>query len=178
MAAKRLEYGATAKVFHWAIVALLLVQYPLGWLMPDIRRDMTPGVAMTVHISLGFTILLLIVLRLFWRLSHPVAPEGSLPAWQRIGSEAVHWLLYLLVFITCVTGWTFANMRGWSVSLFGLVPLPQLFPQGDGIGRSIGLLHQSMTWILLALISVHALAAIMHFAVYRDGVLQRMLPRR
>ena len=35
----RLQYGTTAKVFHWLIVALLLVQYPIGWLMPDIHRD-------------------------------------------------------------------------------------------------------------------------------------------
>ena len=39
----RLQYGTTAKVFHWLIVALLLVQYPIGWLMPDIHRDMKPG---------------------------------------------------------------------------------------------------------------------------------------
>jgi hypothetical protein len=30
---KRLQYGTTAKVFHWLIVALLLVQYSIGWLM-------------------------------------------------------------------------------------------------------------------------------------------------
>ena len=48
----RLQYGTTAKVFHWLIVALLLVQYPIGWLMPDIHRDMKPGAAMTFHISL------------------------------------------------------------------------------------------------------------------------------
>jgi cytochrome b561 len=178
MTAKQLEYGATAKTFHWIIVALLLTQYPLGWLMPDIARGMTPGLSMTVHISLGFTILVLIVLRLCWRLTHPVVPEASLPAWQRIGSEAVHWLLYLFVAITCVTGWAYANMRGWSVSLFGLARLPQLFAEGDGIGRSIGRLHQTMNWILLVLIGVHALAAVVHLVVYRDRVMQRMLPRR
>ena len=43
----RLQYGTTAKVFHWLIVALLLVQYPIGWLMPDIHRDMKPGAPMT-----------------------------------------------------------------------------------------------------------------------------------
>ena len=61
--AKQLHYGATAKVFHWLIVALLMVQYPLGWFMPDIHRGMKPGDAMTFHISFGITILALIVLR-------------------------------------------------------------------------------------------------------------------
>ncbi len=51
----RLQYGTTAKVLHWLIVALLLVQYPLGWLMPDIHRGMKPGAGMTFHISFGIT---------------------------------------------------------------------------------------------------------------------------
>jgi cytochrome b561 len=75
----RLQYGTTAKVFHWLIVALLLVQYSIGWLMPDIHGGMKPGDAMTFHISIGTTILVLIVLRFAWRLAHPVAPENSLP---------------------------------------------------------------------------------------------------
>src|SRR5438270_2181006 len=53
----RLQYGATAKVFHWLVVALLLVQYPIGWLMPDIHRGIKPGAAMTFHVSFGIVIL-------------------------------------------------------------------------------------------------------------------------
>ena len=116
----RLQYGTTAKVFHWLIVALLLVQYPIGWLMPDIHRGMKPGDAMTFHISIGIVILALIVLRLAWRLTHPVAPESSLPPWQRVSSEAMHWLLYVLVLATTITGWLFASFRGWSMSFFSL----------------------------------------------------------
>src|ERR1700748_3025815 len=94
--AKQPHYGTTAKVLHWCVVALLIVQYPLGKFMPHIRRGMTPGDAMTFHMSFGITILALMVLRLFWRITHPVAPASSLPAWQQTISEAVHWLLYAL----------------------------------------------------------------------------------
>ncbi len=85
---RQTQYGATAKVLHWVIVGLLVVQFPIGWLMPDIHRGMEPGDAMTLHISIGIVILLLIALRLGWRLTHAVAPESSLPPWQRITSEA------------------------------------------------------------------------------------------
>src|SRR5260221_11136789 len=84
----RSQYGTTAKVFHWLIVALLLVQYLIGWLMPDIHRGMKPGVAMAFHVSIGTTILVLIVLRLAWRLTHPIPPQRSLPSRHRRGSEA------------------------------------------------------------------------------------------
>jgi cytochrome b561 len=94
----------TAKALHWAIVALLVVQYSIGWLMPDVHAG-PPGVPMTWHISIGSVILALIVARFLWRLTHPVAPESSLSPWQRVTSAAVHWLLYSLVLLTTLSGW-------------------------------------------------------------------------
>ena len=172
----RLQYDTTAKVFHWLIVALLLTQYLIGWLMPDLHRDMKPGAPMTFHVSVGLTILVLIVLRLAWRLTHPVAPESSLPPWQRIGSEVVHWLLYVLVLATTMTGWLFASYRGWSLSYFYLVPLPMLASENAAAGKSIDGLHQAMEWTLLAVVAIHVASALAHLFIYRDRIMQRMLP--
>jgi hypothetical protein len=66
----RLQYGTPAKVLHWVVLALLAVQFPIGWFMPDVHGG-PPGRAMTFHISFGITILALTVLRFVWRLSHP-----------------------------------------------------------------------------------------------------------
>ena len=173
----QLHYGAPAKILHWLIVALLAVQYPIGWLMPDLHRGMTPGAWMTFHVSIGMTILTLTALRLVWRLTHPVAPESSLPAWQRLSSEAVHWLLYALVLATTISGWLFASFRGWPVSFFYLAPLPMLASDNAAAGRAIDGLHQATEWALLVTIVVHVAAALAHVFVYRDGVMQRMLPR-
>jgi cytochrome b561 len=172
----RLQYGTTAKVFHWLIVALLLVQYPLGWLMPDIHRGMKPGDAMTWHISIGIVMLVLIVLRFAWRLTHPVPPESSLPTWQRVGSEAMHWLLYALVLATTITGWLFASFRGWSVSFLFLAPMPMLSAGNPAAGKMIDGWHQAMEWSLLVVIGLHVAAALTHLFVYRDRVMHRMLP--
>ena len=172
----RLQYGTTAKVFHWLIVALLLVQYPIGWLMPDIHRGMKPGAAMTFHVSFGIVILVLIVCGSPGGLTHPVAPESSLPPWQRLSSEAVHWLLYALVLATTITGWLFASFRGWSMSFFYLVPLPMLASENAAAGKAIDGLHQAMEWALLVVIGIHVAAALAHIFIYRDRIMQRMLP--
>lgn len=172
----RLQYGTMAKLFHWLIVALLLVQYPIGWLMPDIHRDQQPGVGMTLHISFGIVILLLIVMRFAWRLTHPVAPESSLPRWQHLSAEATHWLLYAAVLATTVTGWLFASFRGWSISFFYLAPMPMLASDNAAAGRAIDGLHQAAEWALLALIGIHVASALAHMFIYRDRIMQRMLP--
>jgi cytochrome b561 len=174
----RLHYGTTAKVFHWLIVALLLVQYPIGWLMPDIHRGQQPGTGMTFHVSTGIAILIFIVLRFAWRLTHPVAPESSLPSWQRLSSELVHWILYIFVLATTLSGWLFASFRGWSLSFFYLFPLPMLAGDNAAAGKAIDGLHQAAEWSLLVLIGVHVAAALAHLFVWRDTVMQRMLPAR
>jgi cytochrome b561 len=171
----RLQYGTTAKVFHWLIVALLLAQYLIGWLMPDIHRG-PPGIPMTFHISVGMVILVLIVLRFAWRIARPVAPESSLQPWQRLSSEAVHWLLYGLVLATTVTGWVFASFRGWGVSFFFMTPIPMLASENAAAGKAIDGLHQAMEWALLAVIGIHVAAALVHLLVYRNRIMQRMLP--
>jgi len=172
---KHLQYGTTAKIFHWLIVALLVVQYPIGWLLPDLHGNMKPPI-MTFHVSFGILILILIVLRLAWRLTHPVAPESSLPPWQRLSSEAVHWLLYVLVLATTVTGWLSASFRGWSISLFYLVPLPMLASENESAAEAFDGWHQAMGWTLLAMVGIHVASAMAHLFIYRDRIMQRMLP--
>src|SRR5438309_8419 len=129
-----MTYGPVAKVLHWLVAAILVGQFALGWLMPAIRRGMEPGLAMHTHISIGIVVLALMVVRLLWRLTHPVPPEPELPKWQRHASITVHWLLYLMVLVTTITGWLYASARGWSLAFFSLAPLPALVPQGNSIG--------------------------------------------
>lgn len=173
----QIGYGTTAKVLHWTVVALLLTQYSIGWLMPNIRRGMTPGAAMTWHISIGTVILALIAVRFAWRLTHPVAPESSLQPYQRVTSEAVHWLLYLLVLATTVSGWLFASARGWKVSWFFLAPLPMLTAGSQPLVHKLDGWHQDFEWALLILIGFHVASAFLHLIYYRDGVMRRMLPQ-
>ena len=172
---KRLHYDATAKVLHWAIVALLVVQYTIGWLMPDVHGG-PPGVPMTWHISTGTVILALIVVRFLWRLTHPVTPESLLPPWQRITSEAVQWLLYLLVLLTTLSGWLFASARGWSVSWFFVATLPMLTSDNSALVKALDGWHQNFMWALLIVAGLHIAAAFVHLFYYRDGVMRRMLP--
>ncbi len=169
-------YGPSAKALHWATTAFLALQLVVGWLMPDIKRGMTPGAAMSIHLSIGAAILALTVVRYACRLARPVPLEASQPAWQRGAAEAVHLLLYALVVATALTGWAYASMRGWAVTLLGVVPLPSLVAQGSEIGRTIGHLHGLLVWALLTAIVGHVGAALVHRFVHRDGMMARMLP--
>ena len=106
----------------------------------------------------------------------PCRARRSLPAWQRNLSELVHWLLYVLVLATTLSGWLFASARGWAISLFFAIPLPMLTSQNPAVIQQIDGLHQIMEWTLLIVMGIHVGAALMHLVVYKDRVMQRMLP--
>jgi cytochrome b561 len=172
-------YAGTAKALHWTIVALLIVQFIAAWTMPDIKRDTKPDTLINLHISVGVLILFVAVLRLAWRAGHAEPPpEDGLPPWQVQSARAVHWLLYALLFVLPVLGWLNASWRGFPVIMFGL-ELPKLLAtRASGWGWT-GDVHALLaTYGLLTLVGLHVAAALYHYFIRRDGVLQRMLPGR
>jgi cytochrome b561 len=57
-----------------------------------------------------------------------------------------------------------------------VVPLPMLAADNAAAGRAIDGWHQAMEWALLAAIGIHVAAALVHLFIYRDRIMQRMLP--
>ena len=170
-------YTPAAKVFHWLTVLLLTVQVALGWTVPDARRHVPPALLNDAHMTLGFTILALIVLRLAWRFIAGAPPaEPGTPAWQDALARLVHYGLYALVLLFAVTGWANATFHGWPIRYLGAIPLPGFFP-GLSWVRSFGHIHNLLVWVLIAAVAGHALAALYHHFIMRDRTLVRMLPQ-
>jgi cytochrome b561 len=170
-------YSGSARFFHWATVLLLAAQYVIAWTMPDVHHDTQPIELIAWHLSVGMLILLLVAVRVVWRITHPAPPE--LPGIPRLlagVARLTHWLLYLLLIALPLMGWANASSRGWRTFIGGMAPLPSLSPQGSPFGHSLGDWHQVFAWVLLALIGLHATAALFHHFVLRDATLRRMLP--
>jgi cytochrome b561 len=170
-------YDPVAKILHWLIAALLVWQYVIAWQMPHIGRNTPNEGLVNQHLSVGALTLLVVVVRLAWRATHPVPPPAEATLWQRRAAAVVHWLLYAFLILNPLMGWANASYRGFQVSLFDLVPLPALVEKGNALGRAMGDIHAQLGWYALILIGLHILAALYHFA-RRDGVLERMLPTR
>lgn len=168
------SYGATAKLFHWLIFALLVTQYAIGSIMPHIGRKTLDEGWVHWHLVVGAVILLVIVLRFIWRLFHPVALADHLEWWEYTLSRFTHLALYLLVFAMVLLGWAAANARGWDVKLLGLVTLPAIAPKGSSWGHEAGDIHNILVYVMLGFIGLHVAGALYHYFIKRDGVLQRM----
>jgi cytochrome b561 len=173
------SYGVVAKSFHWTIVALIVVQFVIAFTMPDIGRGTVPDTLINLHLSFGILILLVVLLRLLWRLRYPVPlTMQHVPAWQATVALWTHRLFYVLLLVSPILGWANASARNWDVSLFGLVTLPRLLAPRTRIGFIAGDVHTVLSWCLLSLIAIHVGAALYHHLVLRDRVMRRMLPGR
>ena len=104
------SWGEVAKSFHWVLALLILGQLALGKVAEGARLSPLKLDLFVWHKSIGVTILLLVILRFGWRLTHPppAAPAGT-PAWETKLARIGHILLYVLMFAVPMAGWWVAS---------------------------------------------------------------------
>ncbi len=91
-------YGPVAIAFHWLIVLAIIAMFGLGLYMVSLSLSPSKLRYYSWHKWAGVTIFLLAVVRLIWRLAHPVASAlAGMPAWQRLVEKWAHRLLYLVL---------------------------------------------------------------------------------
>ena len=175
--AKIAGYTTTAKSLHWLILALLIVQFTVAWTMPEIHRNTPVTTLISLHFTMGIVILAVAIVRLAWRATHgEPEPQDGVPPWQVASARILHWLLYALLFVLPVLGWINASWRGMPIVMFGL-ELPKLVATRAAGWGWTGDVHSLLAnYLLLTLVGLHVLAALYHYFIRRDGVLQRMLP--
>lgn len=129
-----------------------------------------------LHMSIGVTILAIIVLRLCWRIFTwaPVRPTSRL---MRFATAFFHMVLYVTILAVLITGWLGYRPMPFMppARLFGDLPVPLAPSVGALSARGFAFVHQKLVWILLGLAGVHVLAALAHFVLLRDGVMQSMV---
>lgn len=186
------RYSAIAILLHWAIAILVISMIPMGWWMVRaINKPDTQQLAyqlFQLHKSIGFAILALTLLRVVWRLTHPVpALPSDMKDWERVLARATHIAFYALLLAIPLTGWAYVS-TGWAISTdrrlmvstswFGLFDVPPI-PAMDGMRNvAFGAMgaHAYMAYGGAALIVLHVAAALKHQLIDRDGVLAQMLP--
>jgi cytochrome b561 len=129
-----------------------------------------------VHKSLGVTILFLMLARLLWRAWHrsPPLPQSMSP-FMSLLAKSSHWTLYVLFVGMPISGYVLSAAGGHPVPFFGLFDLPAL-PRNTTLAHDATFVHNTLRWLVYALILGHVGATVWHVAWRRDGALERMLP--
>lgn len=173
------RYTLTARVLHWVLALALLGLIAMGAYMTGLPFSPQRLKLYNWHKWAGLLVLAASALRLIWRLRHtaPALPAdiaGAMPRWQHWAHHGTHYALYLLFFLVPLLGWAYSSAAGFSVVLFGVLPLPDWVPADKALAEVLKPLHHLSAWALAALAGLHMAAALKHQWIDRDGLLQRM----
>ena len=172
------RYGLISIGLHWLVAAAVtglsvlgLWMVGLGYYHPWYQR------APDIHRSVGVLLLAPMLAHLAWRYWNPrPATLGSVR--ERKAAAWMHRLMYALMYLLLLSGYLISTADGRGINVFGLFTVPASISGLQNQADIAGELHQWLAYVLIGLISLHALAALKHHFVDRDQTLKRMLSSR
>lgn len=172
------SYPSMSKWLHWLVAASVLVMIPIGVAMPRVGEGPLANSLYNLHKSFGILILALMVLRLINRIVVGApAPAPGLKRWQRMVSSATHGLLYVLLILQAFGGWLANSAFGAPTPFFGLFELPNLMAKDQAFADQVFRNHRILGFVIAGLAAMHIAAALQHYVIVKDRVMQRMLPQ-
>lgn len=168
------RYGIVTRWLHWLMAAAFAWQFTsalLHLLAPD-----TPAEEFfwSTHTSLGFALMVLVVVRAAWGLANLQRRPGHGGGLAGRAVVAGHLLLYTLMIAVPLLALLRAYGRGKGFSPFGMTVMQ---PTGSEIPALVdlgGALHGELGWVLLALIVGHIAMVAVHRRWGDEDVLARM----
>lgn len=165
------------RFFHWSTAALILAMFALGWLAVSYPMSPAKIELFNWHKSLGLLVLAWTLLRLVWRLTHPAPPlPREMGRLERGAARVSHVVLYGLLIAMPLAGWVINSAADFPLRWFGLFRVPDLVAPDEDTQRAAELVHLLLSYVLGALIVLHAAAALHHHFMRGNDVLRRMLP--
>ena len=164
-------------LFHWATLLLIAAMFWSAWARESADDAAAAARFLTIHRSIGVTIWVVTLLRIPWRILFAAAPAlpSTIPAAHHVAARANQIALYALLILQPLTGLLQTIWQGRPFGLFGAA-IPTIARPEKGLSHLFRGVHATSATILLILIGLHALAALFHGVVRRDGVMGTMLP--
>lgn len=166
------HYGRVAQLIHWAMAALFIGMYTVAYIMINIDRSPFRFTLYDLHKATGLLLLMLVTLRLIWRLTNlDPALQHHMPAWQKRAARLNIMFLYFCMFFMPISGVLTSTTGGHEIKFYNLFSISPLMTNAPASAFFSGV-HEWLSWGLVALFSVHVLAALYHHYYLKDDVLR------
>ncbi|WP_415343618.1 cytochrome b [Enterobacter hormaechei] len=174
------HFTPLAKFLHWLMAFIWIGAWFVGYVAVTWRDELNGDHSLTIaHKALASTLLLLVIIRIAWRLTHPAPPlPDSMSAVMRRAAHAGHFVIYAAGLIALpVSGWLWSSVADKPIMVlwsFRLPPLAAPHPEYYELMKDI---HVTLAFTMGAVIAGHILIAIKHALIDRDGIMSGMPPK-
>ncbi|MCW1247548.1 cytochrome b [Pseudomonas sp. SAICEU22] len=169
------HFAPLARLLHWLMALMIIAMLFIGAGMVASVSERHEWL-LQLHKPLGIAILLLVVVRLVVRFTTRTPPlPADLPGWQALAAKASHVLLYALMLVLPLLGWSMISAAGDPVMLSESLRLPSILPADAQTFALLRKAHGYLAYLLFLTVLVHLAAALFHGWVRRDEVLDSML---
>jgi cytochrome b561 len=171
------SWGSISRLFHWTLGFVIIGMLAYGWWMNHMAARPDRFFHRSIHADIGYVVLLLMAVRLIWRAVNPVpALPADMPSWQRWSARATNGALYAVTIVVALAGWAHSGAHKPDYAdWFGLFRVPQFTSTDKANADFYENLHIYMAYVLIALVTLHILAALYHLFVRDDNVASRMI---
>ena len=167
-------------MLHWSIALLLAYNYGLGLKTEDSAAKADLFAIYQLHKSVGISILLLTLVRVWIRVTRPRPMTLMDDGWAKTVSSLVHGAFYVIMIGMPLTGWIIVSTSDIKVPtmIFGVIPWPDLPISGlaPWIGKPAVDAHELIANAALGLVALHLAGVVRHQFALRDNVVSRMAP--
>lgn len=172
------QFGGVSRSLHWLMAALILAQIPLGLRLVRIKPTLDTLWLYGLHKTMGFAVLILVLIRIGWHLySPPPPPLGPATARENRLARLVHRLIYGLLLFIPLAGWVASAATGLDVMIFDRWTLPPIAPVSEAWEHLGFALHGWSAKLLILVLAAH-IAGAARRAWLQDGTLTRMITGR
>ena len=179
MQTQSIHYTKTAQVLHWLMAIIFISAWLIGFysgnfLSYDVDGSFK-GDVITLHKNIATTLIFLVVVRIFWRYTHPAPalPDSMSPLMKRM-AHVGHLALYFMLLALPITGCLWSWSVGYPAPVLYLFKLPNLVAENPNITAVVKPMHIYLSWAAGLLLVGHILAALKHHFIDRDHVLDSM----
>lgn len=174
-------YSQTARFLHWFMAIIIIAVWAIGFYSANLRGDeVRGGTPLYIHKAIASTVILLVVIRLVYRLTHryPALPDDTNPLIAR-AAHVAHLLLYLVAMLAVpISGWYWSSVAGHPIPFLGLFDLPALAEKNLDLYDTAMWTHRLLAWSAGLIIALHIAAVIKHHFFDKDDILNRMTTGR
>lgn len=168
-------FGWLARALHWLVAIGIFTLIYLGLEQSAMEQGAEKTALRATHASWALLVLVLMTLRLVWRVSNLLpAHPSNVPAWQRLSAKLVHWAIYFAVFVQLSAGAMTRATGGNGLPFFGLFSIPLPVEENTDKHHFWEEIHENAWKPLAALLALHVLAAFYNHFVAKNDVLRRM----